>query len=109
MGYSVELYEYKWLALRNAIRAKSTKFDQKLFNEILDAYGHKSQHLVTKENTFIILNNERDEEGNPWYGFADTLDSAFGIDCSFQILLDLKAHGTHDVDHEAVRERLDIP
>ena len=112
MGYSVVLYEYEFVKLKEALELKCNRrfgtTDIGRLNQILEQYGYKAINK-NRQPIFVVLNNERDEEMNPWYGLADTLDRAFGIENSFDILLELRKTGKSEIDHDAVRERLDIP
>lgn len=54
------------------LKVEDTKENRDLIQKVLDKFGY------THDGTYIILNNEFDEEGNPYDNVSTVLASAFG-------------------------------
>jgi hypothetical protein len=96
MGVSIDLYKYNYPALVESLMKIEGVNDKQKLEKILSKCGE------IFGDTYLILNNEYYEDGNPYYGVASLIDSAFGIEDSFDVFLEDRQHAIDYISPEDI-------
>lgn len=103
MGINIDLHVYDSCQLMEELKSKGAAGDDELLRKILEECGR------FLGDSYVLLNNEYGDGYSPYYNVATLIDSAFGIEDSFRVFLDLsKRNGISYVDVHDVAERLGI-
>ena len=101
MSISVDVYIYNKDLLLSSLKDWGAD-DKELTIKILDKCGYFTG------DSYVILNNELYEDGNPFYKIADLFDSAFKGKNSFDIFLAQRSDGINYVEIGDIAEELGI-
>lgn len=102
MGQSIDLHIYELDKLKAALNKRGAQ------GELLDKILAKCGSVFG--NNYVLLNNEVWDGGSPYYNLSSLIDSAFGIEDSFDDLLHGKyqTEGINYVELEEVADELGI-
>ena len=103
MGISIDVHMYNKPALLDALQKwGATDLDKAV--RILEQFG------TFAGDTYVLLNNEYYDGGNPYYGLLNVLDKAFGRDDVHTkvFLTDLRTEGISWADEREIAEELGI-
>ena len=102
MGISIDLYKYDYTTLVADLMSVDGINDQKKLEMILSECGE----II--HDTYLILNNEYYEDGNPYYSVAVLIDLAFSVEDSFDVTLKNRKCAKDYVNVDDVAKKLNI-
>lgn len=100
MGISIDLYIFEY--------AKLMKKLIKLGAEEILLYKILTECGTISGGKYILLNNEKHDDGNPFNIVCDLIDSAFNVRDSIDVFLDDFKMGKNYVDRNEAAEKLGI-
>lgn len=101
MGATIELKTGDYNTIKNQLIDEFNITEVDLLEKILLSFGDKI------DNTYILLNNEYDEESNSYYGVSEFIDKYFKAD-SFDVFLRNMTEGTANVNAYDVADNLGV-
>ncbi|EOO11359.1 hypothetical protein [Bacillus cereus] len=102
MGTYVELHKIPFTKFVNELVEKYRIEDRDFLEKIITTFGE------VVGDTFIILNNEKQEEYNSYYNLSRFLDRYYHIEGSFDVMLELEKEMVTNVSIYEAEENLDV-